>query len=57
MQTNNASASNIIYKQKIRDDLVIVQKTLREGNIFTEISAKGFTTTAGDKQLCFSETS
>jgi len=51
-QTYIASASNVIYKQKIRDDLVIVQKTLREGNIFTDISVKGFTTTSGDRQLC-----
>ena len=36
MQTNNASASNVIYKQKIRDDVAIAQKTLREGNIFTD---------------------
>jgi len=52
IQTNNAAASNVIYKQKLKNDLVIVQKALREGNIFTDISAKGFTTTAGDKQLC-----
>ena len=55
MQTNNAAASNVIYKQKLKNDLVIVQKTLREGNIFTDFSAKGFTTTAGDKQLSYSE--
>lgn len=54
MQTNNASASNVIYKQKLKNDLAIAQKSLREGNIFTEISVNGFTTTAGDKQLCVS---
>ena len=54
MQTNNASASNVIVNQKIRGDVAIAQKTLREGNIFTTISAKGFTTTDGDKQLCVS---
>ena len=52
MQTNNASASNLIVKQKIRGDVAVAQKTLREGNLFTDISAQGFTTAAGDKQVC-----
>ena len=54
MQTSNASASNVIYKQKIRGDVAVAQKTIKEGSIFTDISAKGFTTTEGDKQLCVS---
>ena len=54
MQTNNAAASNVIYKQKIRGDVAVAQKTIKEGSISTTISAKGFTTTEGDKQLCVS---
>ena len=54
MQTNNAAASNVIYKQKIRGDVAVVQKTIKEGSIYTDIAAKGFTTAAGDKQLCVS---
>jgi hypothetical protein len=59
MQTSNASASNVIYKQKIRGDVAVAQKTIKEGStpsgsIFTTISAKGFTTPEGDKQLCVS---
>ena len=52
MQTNNASASNVIFKEKIRGDVAVLEKTLREGSIFTTTSAKGFTTAAGDKQVC-----
>lgn len=51
MQTSNASASNVIYKQKIRGDVAVAQKTITQGSnpsgtIFIDISAKGFTTTA-----------
>ena len=35
MQTNNAAASNVIYKQKIRGDVAVAQKTIKEGSIFT----------------------
>ena len=57
MQTNNASASNVIYKQKIRGDAAFAQKTIKEGNtpsgsIFTTATAQGFMTAAGDKQVC-----
>ena len=31
MQTNNASASNVIFKQKIRGDVAVAQKTIKEG--------------------------
>ena len=61
MQTNNAAASNVIYKQKIRGETAVAQKTIKEGStpsgsIFTTISAKGFTTTGGDKLLCVTVT-
>ena len=57
MQTNNASASNVIFKQKIRGDAAIAQKTIKEGStpsgsIFTTATAQGFMTAAGDKQVC-----
>ena len=57
MQTNNASASNVIYKQKIRGDVAFAQKTIKEGStpsgsIFTTATAQGFMTAAGDKQVC-----
>ena len=54
MQTSNAAASNVIFKQKIRGNVAVAQKTIKEGSIFTDISAKGFTTTEGHKQLCVS---
>jgi len=54
MQTNNAAASNVLFKQKIRGDVAVVQKTIKEGITYTDIAVKGFTTTAGDKQLCVS---
>ena len=54
MQTSNAAASNVIFKQKIRGNVSVAQKTIKEGSIFTDISAKGFTTTEGHKQLCVS---
>ena len=57
MQTSNASASNVIFKQKIRGDAAIAQKTIKEGStpsgsIFTTATAQGFMTAAGDKQVC-----
>ena len=52
MQTNNASASNVIFKEKIRGDVVRGKNNPREGIIFTTTSAKGFTTAAGAKQVC-----
>ena len=57
MQTNNASASNVIFKEKIRGDVAVLDKTIKggsnpSGSIFTTTSAKGFTTAAGDKQVC-----
>jgi hypothetical protein len=36
MQTNNAAASNVIFKQKIRGEVAVVQKTIKEGNTYTE---------------------
>ena len=59
MQASNASASNVIYKQMIRGDGAFAQKTIKEGSnpsgsIFTTTSAQGFTTAAGDKQVCVS---
>ena len=54
LQTSNASGSNVIYKQKIRGEVAVAQKTIKEGITYTTVSAKGFTTTAGDKQLCAS---
>jgi hypothetical protein len=43
----------------IRGEVAVAQKTFKEGStpsgsIFTDISAKGFRTIAGDKQLCVS---
>ena len=54
MQTNNASASNVIYKQKIRGDQLLRKKHSGKEIYLQTLSAKGFTTTAGDKQLCVS---
>jgi len=54
IQTSNASASNVIYKQKIKGETAVAQISLREGNVFTDISAQGFRTIAGVKQLCVS---
>ena len=52
MQTNNASASNVIFKEKIRGDVALLDKTIKggsnpSGSIFTTTYAKGFTTGSG----------
>jgi hypothetical protein len=52
LQTSNGSASNIIFKQNVRGELAIAQKSIKEGNIFTDISAKAFRTIGGDNGIC-----
>ena len=54
MQTNNALLRTLSTNRRSEVMSAVAQKTIKEGNISTTISAKGFTTTEGDKQLCVS---
>ena len=53
MQASNASASNVILQTEDRGDGAFAQKTIKGREIYLQtISAQGFTTAAGDKQVC-----
>jgi hypothetical protein len=52
MQTNNASASNVLFKERFKGDVAVARKTIKEGSTTTEVAAQGFTTTPGNILLC-----
>jgi hypothetical protein len=53
IHTNNvAAASNVLFKEKLRGDQAVAQKTIKEGSTTTNVAAQAFTTISGDIDLC-----
>jgi hypothetical protein len=52
MQTNNAAAANVLFKEKFRGKNALLQKTITEGGITTQAEAEGFTTLDGKAVIC-----
>jgi hypothetical protein len=52
MLSNNAAASNVLFKERLKGIAASAEKTTREGSTTTVVAAQAFTTTGGDTVLC-----